>query len=343
MADLSSRRVESRSASLATIEALISDERRACKLMSVGGLEVLQFVPHLGGAFVIFAQDGIVQGAFEALASGERALGPYFIEPIFERLDFRALVSNIRAGMLAIKTANLFETVFDMLDGHGMILRAQRLRTTSAGQDHQQLRLELAKRPRQLFRLGMFAHEIKDRQIAFCVPDDGRIIFQLQQANVAMVELDGFHLQLRTILGFELKALITAFMGRDVFVETGLVVLEERRMAEGPLAVRTTLSIHLQQTEIHPKLELFLAIFGFESADDHLSGLIIPLVQEVRYVEVHDANMDGGGQQVNGQERSYWDTGEPIQPIQPLRASGLSHAFLSPRYPSRLSEPCSYR
>ena len=74
-------------------------------------------------------------------------------------------------------------------------------------------------------------------------------------------------------------------------------------MAEGPLAVGTPLRIHLQQTEIHPKLELFLAIFGFESADHHLSGLIIPLVQEVRYVEVHDANMDGGGRQVNGQAR----------------------------------------
>ncbi len=150
----------------------------------------------------------------------------------------------------------------------------------------------------------MLSDEIENGQVAFRVPDDRRIILQLQQADIAMVELDGFHLQLRTILGFELKALITAFMGRDVFVETGLVVLEERRMAEGPLAVRTTLSIHLQQTEIHPKLELFLAIFGFESADDHLSGLIIPLVQEVRYVEVHDANMDGGGQQVNGQGAS---------------------------------------
>src|SRR5437764_9242377 len=80
-----------------------------------------------------------------------------------------------------------------------------------------------------------------------------------------------------------------------------MVVIEKGRMAEGSLAVRTPLCIHLQQTEIHPKLELFLAIFGFESADDHLTGLIIPLVQEVRYVEVHDANMDGGGRQVNGQ------------------------------------------
>src|SRR5437879_11616299 len=86
------------------------------------------------------------------------------------------------------------------------------------------------------------------------------------------------------------------------------MVLEQGRMAEGPLAIRTALRIHLQQTEIHPKLELFLAIFGLESADDHLSGLIIPLVQEVRYVEIHDANMDGGGRQVNGQARSHSDT-----------------------------------
>ena len=54
----------------------------------------------------------------------------------------------IGAGMLAIKIANLFEAIFDMLDRHSMILGAQSLRAASAGKDHQELRLELAKRPR---------------------------------------------------------------------------------------------------------------------------------------------------------------------------------------------------
>src|SRR6266568_303596 len=142
MADLSSRRVESRSASLASIAALISCERRASRLMSVGGLKILQFVAHLGGPFIVFAEDRIIQRAFEALASRERAFGPDFLEPIFERLDFRALVSGIGAGMLAIKIANLFEAIFDMLDRHRMIFGAESLRAASAGKDHQELRLE---------------------------------------------------------------------------------------------------------------------------------------------------------------------------------------------------------
>src|SRR6266404_6462132 len=147
--------------------------------------------------------------------------------------------------MFAIKIANLFQAIFDILNGHGVILCAQSLSTASAGKYHKELRLELAQRPGQLFRFSMFADEIKHRQVALRVPNDRRIIFQLQQANVAVVKLNGFHLQLRAILGLKLEALVAAFVGGDMFVKPGLVVLEERRMAEGSLAVRTTLSIHL--------------------------------------------------------------------------------------------------
>ena len=93
--------------------------------------------------------------------------------------------------------------------------------------------------------------------------------------------LDGLHLQLGAILGFQGPAFIAAFVGANVLVKPRLVVLEQGRVAEGPLAVRPALGIHLQQTQIHAKLQLLLAIPGFESADHNLSGLIIPLVQEV--------------------------------------------------------------
>ena len=65
-------------------------------------------------------------------------------------------------------------------------------------------------------------------------------------------------------------------------------------MPKRALAIRASFGIHLQEAEIDPQLDLVLPIFGFEPSDDNLSRLIIPLVQQMRYVKVHAANMDGG-------------------------------------------------
>src|SRR5882724_8417746 len=102
-----------------------------------------------------------------------------------------------------------------------------------------------------------------------------------------MMILNCLHLQFRAILGFENEVLIAAFMRGDMFIEPALMVLEEGKMSERPLAIGTPLGIHLQQTQVHPELDLVLPIFGFEPADHDLSGRIIPLVQQMCYVEVH--------------------------------------------------------
>ena len=88
-------------------------------------------------------------------------------------------------------------------------------------------------------------------------------------------------------------------MGRDVLVQPRAVVLKEGRMAERPLAIRPALRVHLQQAQIEPKLDFLAPVLRFEPAGDHLARLVLPLVQEMRYVEIHEPNMAAGARQVN--------------------------------------------
>src|SRR3954451_7730197 len=133
----------------------------------------------------------------------------------------------------------------------------------------------------------MFNDKIKHGEVALSITYYSHVILQLQQADIAMVILKRFELQLGAILGFQCEAIVAAFMSANVFIKASFEVFEERGISVGPLAVRPPLSIHLQQTQINPQLDFFLAVFGFESPDDHLAGLVVPMLQQIRYIEVH--------------------------------------------------------
>ena len=145
----------------------------------------------------------------------------------------------------------------------------------------------------------MFADEVEDGEVAFGVAYDAGMIFQLQQADVAMMILQGLELEPGTIFGFQLKTFVAAVVSGNVLVKPRAVIIKERGMAEGSLAIRPPIRIHLQQAQIHSKLDLFLAVPGSEFPDDNLSRLVFPLGQEIRYVKIHAANMAGMGGQVN--------------------------------------------
>ena len=70
-------------------------------------------------------------------------------------------------------------------------------------------------------------------------------------------------------------------------------------MAEGPSAIRPALRIHLQQPQIDAKLDLLPPVLRFEPAHHNLTRLVIPLVQEMRYIEIHSRNMAAVSRQVN--------------------------------------------
>jgi hypothetical protein len=56
----------------------------------------------------------------------------------------------------------------------------------------------------------------------------------------------------------------------------------------------------LQQAQIHAKLDFLAPVLGFEPAHDNLARLVVPLLQEIRYIEIHGPNMAADARQVNG-------------------------------------------
>ena len=70
-------------------------------------------------------------------------------------------------------------------------------------------------------------------------------------------------------------------------------------MAEGPSAIRPALRVHLQQPQIDAKLNLFPPVLRLEPAHYNLARLVIPLVQEMRYIEIHYRNMAADSRKVN--------------------------------------------
>src|SRR5215467_9816684 len=111
--------------------SLSSCDSRCCRLMSVGGFQVLEFVADFSRPFVIFALDGFVESALETFAGREGAFGPNFLEPILERLNFGAVIGSVTTGMFTIKISNLFESFFDLLNCQSVVLGFKSLGTAS--------------------------------------------------------------------------------------------------------------------------------------------------------------------------------------------------------------------
>ena len=83
------------------------------------------------------------------------------------------------------------------MNRHRIIVTLKGLRSLGPRENHQQLRLKLSQRPRQILVGGVFAHEFKHGQIPLGVTDHACVILQLQQADITVVVLEGFELEFR--------------------------------------------------------------------------------------------------------------------------------------------------
>jgi hypothetical protein len=159
--------------------------------------------------------------------------------------------------------------------------------------------LELAERPGQILRFGVACDEVKNSEVPFRVTDSSSEVFELKEANVAMVVLKRFDLQLGAILGIQFKAFVGAVIRGQVLVKARLLELHQGLVAHGPFAIGSPGGIHLQEAEVNSKLDFLLSVFAGKPADYDLPRLVLPAVEEVRYVEIHEANMAGRKGQVN--------------------------------------------
>src|SRR5215471_17172776 len=117
MADLSRRRVERRSASLASMAALMSPLRRSWRAMKLFlRFERAQGVADLGRLFVVLAFERFAERALQFFAGRERTLGADFREPGFERLDFAALLDHFGPCIFPVEIADVLESLLDLAD-----------------------------------------------------------------------------------------------------------------------------------------------------------------------------------------------------------------------------------
>ena len=230
--------------------------------------------------------------------------------------------------MLLEKRADLLQPRFDLLDRRRIVIGLQRLRRPRPGQHHQELRAKLLQRPGQFLALRVLGDKVKYGQVAFRIPDHAGIILQLEQADVAVMILQGFELKPGAILPPQFEAFVAAVVRRNVFVEPRPIVFEQGSMAERPLAIGPPLHIHLQQAQIQPKLNPLTPVLRFEPARNHLTRLILPLVQEMRYIEIHRAIWRRGpGKSTIAQEKAGACHARPFPPQQ-RRMSSLVHVAI---------------
>src|SRR5689334_14907983 len=192
-ADFSSRKVESFSASLASMACLSSSPILCCRLI-LFGLEIAQLIADFGRFFVIFATDGFVEVHFELLALAQRAFGGHIFQPMLQRLDFRALFKQVGAGIFLVKFANLLDAGFDFRHGSGEIVFGQAQGRLGAGLDHEDLGPKLLQRPDQLVGIGVFLDKIEYLEVAIGIAHHPFVVFQLEETNIAMMILENFEL-----------------------------------------------------------------------------------------------------------------------------------------------------
>ena len=265
-----------------------------------GRLEVAEGVADLRRALVVLGVDGVAQGALQSFLGRQGASGADFLEPTFQGLHFAAHLGYLGEGVLTLESPDVFQPLLDLADGHFIVIGIERLRCPGASEHHQELRAKLVQRPGQFLAFGVFADEVKHRQVTLGIPYHRGVIFEVQQADVAMMVLQGFELELGAIFGLELETFVAAIMGRDVLEQPCAVVTKEASMSERPLAIGAAFRVHLEQAQIQAKLDLLAPVLGLEPAGDHLAGLVLPLVQEIRYIEIHERNMAVTARQVNG-------------------------------------------
>ncbi len=244
-------------------------------------------VAELGGLLVFLVADGFVEGGFEFLALGEGALGVDFLQPGFEGLDFAALIEHVVAFVVAIELADFFEAFFNQADNFVVVVRLESHGAAGADAHHEELGAELLEGPGEFLGAGVFLDEVKDAEIAVGVLDDGVEFLELKKTNVAVMVLDGLLLELGAVLGGEAEvAVVVVVLAAEFFEEIG-VIFEQGLAAIGMFAIGAPLGVHLEEAEIDTELNFVFAILAAEFANDHLPGLVIPLVEQGRNVETH--------------------------------------------------------
>src|SRR5438477_8083437 len=158
-------------------------------------------VAQFRGAFVELARYRAFHLTLHNLELSQRPLGPYFIEPLFEESDFTALTGQLgEVGMLE-GFDDCVATLLDFTHAVSKLAFAQEDRRLRPCVHHQHIGSKLLKIPDNLLPLAMLVDKSEEIEISLSVADYSSKFIELKEADVAVVILNTFLLQLRTLLG----------------------------------------------------------------------------------------------------------------------------------------------
>ena len=129
--------------------------------------------------------------------------------------------------------------------------------------------------------------EIKNADVPLGIAQDRIELLKLKKADVTMMILNGFLLELGAFLGVQAKTVVVVVVFGAELLDLMLEMFQERFVAIGLLAVGSSAGVHLEQAEVNPKLNFLFAVFPFKFANHDLPGLVIPRFEQVRNVEIH--------------------------------------------------------
>jgi hypothetical protein len=216
-----------------------------------------------GGAFVIFEADGVGEITFELFDLGEGATDTDLAEPLAEGGQFGADFEHFGALVLGIEAFEFCDAILDDGDGFFVLLFLEGGGPAGAGAEEEELGDELEEGPGHFLGGGMLGDELEDFEVTFAVPFDSEEVFELEEADVAVVILDAFQLEPTAFLEGEGVAGVTALAGA-MFGEAGLDDVEPGFMAHGTFAIGTALGIHLEHPKVDAELDLLMAVAPLE-------------------------------------------------------------------------------
>src|SRR5207237_1958072 len=136
------------------------------------------------------------------------------------------------------------------------------------GVHHQHVGTKLLEGPGKFVVLGVSIDKIEELEIALGVADDAVEIVNLKKAEIAVVILNAFLLELGALFGSERVILVPG-------LRTGgakLMISEKRFATVRAQAVRPAGQFHLQHAEIDPELQFLPAVQSKDLA--HLYGAV---------------------------------------------------------------------
>src|SRR5262249_54979919 len=213
----------------------------------------------------------------------KRAFRFYFLKPFVKERDLRAFRYQFRKVRLLQKIHNRLATAFDFRYGVGKFSLSKKNGSLSARIHHEHVRPELLQAPGEILPFRVVVDESKKIEISLRIAHDAFEIVNLKQAQVPMIILDAFLLQLRALLRGKLVSLALLFGPHRALP----VVIQQRFAIVRAPTIGSSGDFHLQDAEIDAQLQFFAAVEPGDLAHLNSAALVGPILQNGMEIQAH--------------------------------------------------------